>query len=123
MEREPFGVGTTGQCFLQAFGPGHRSTLADLDRSVSRPDSQIVLTAFEQRYSMSRSDWPVMLPAAPISGGWIRFCAVSPTCPNTSKREYGTRPPRKFIGSERDDVQVVVQWLTLRTVPVTYHFY
>jgi hypothetical protein len=29
-----------------------------------------------------------------------------------SKKEYSARPPLKFIGCERDDVQVVVHWLT-----------
>jgi hypothetical protein len=29
-----------------------------------------------------------------------------------SKKEYSARPPLKFIGFERDDVQIVVHWLT-----------
>lgn len=29
-----------------------------------------------------------------------------------SKKEYSARPPLKFIGFERDDVQVVVHWWT-----------
>lgn len=40
----------------------------------------------------------------PLRAGSIRCGGVSLTCPNTSKREYWARPPRKLIGYERDDI-------------------